>query len=253
MIKQLLELGLPIINGHISIPPYATQVRIDVGLSVNAPQSATWLEREDDLFVIGFEPIQSNIDFIHAGNAPWPKNLNPALIGNRMCIVRTALSATDEPRTKNFYVTKPDPGCSSFLEPKNIEVDRIEVVHEFNLDTILKFFPYHRIPYIEHLKIDAQGSDFDVIKGTKQNLSKILFITLEIDTQNYHGGLQSENEVSNFLRHQGFRKISDSIVSRGIRKLKRHNINLETDDPTYVNSSLYSNLRNPRIWIYQRG
>jgi FkbM family methyltransferase len=251
--KQLLELGLPILNGHISIPPYATQIRIDVGLSVNAPQSATWLEREKNLFVLGFEPIQSNIDFIHAGNAPWPRNLNPALIGNRMAIVRAALSSTNEPSTKNFYVTKPDPGCSSFLEPKSIEVDRIEVVHVFKLDTILNFFPYQRIPYIEHLKIDAQGSDFDVLKGAKENLSKILFITLEIDTENYVGGLQTENEVSNFLSTYGFRKVDDSIVSRMIRRFKRQKFELETDDPTYINVSLYSKLGNPRIWIYQRG
>ncbi len=253
MIKQLLELGLPVLNGHIYIPPYATQVRIDVGLSVNAPQSATWLEREDNLFVLGFEPIQSNIDSIHAGNAPWPRNLNPVLIGHRMSIVRAALSTTDEPSTKNFYVTKPDPGCSSFLEPKNIDVDRIEIVHVFKLDTILDLFPYHRIPYIEHLKIDAQGSDFDVLKGTTQNLSKILFVTLEIDTENYHGAFQSEKKISNFLRRQGFRKVSDSIVNRGIRKLKRQNVDLETDDPTYINLSLYSKLGKPRIWIYQRG
>jgi hypothetical protein len=237
----------------LPIPQYATKVSIDVGLSVNAPQSATWLEHDPELFVLGFEPIQSNIDFIYKGNAPWPKNLQPWMIGKRICIVKAALAETDEPKPVNFYVTKLDPGCSSFLKPVSLEIDRIELVNVFKLDTILEHFPYNRIPYIEHLKIDAQGTDFNVVKGVTNNLNRILFVTLEVDTVNYIGSNQSEKEVSEFFRLNGFHRISNSILSRINRKIRRINVDLETDDPTYINLPLYFKLGRPQKWIYQRG
>ena len=146
-----------------------------------------------------------------------------------------------------------DPGCSSFLKPVSLEIDRIELVNVFKLDTILEHFPYNRIPYIEHLKIDAQGTDFNVVKGVKNNLSRILFVTLEIDTANYVGSNQSEKEVNEFFRLNGFHRISNSILSRINRKIRRINVDLETDDPTYINLSLYFELGRPQKWIYQRG
>jgi FkbM family methyltransferase len=247
------ELGLREENGLIYIPKYATKVSIDVGLSVNAPQSATWLEQDPDLFVIGFEPIQSNIDLIHQGNAPWPKNLQPSMIGERICIVKAALAELDEPKPVNFFVTKLDPGCSSFLKPVSFEIDRVELVSVFKLDTILEHFPYNRIHYIEHLKIDAQGTDFNVLKGAIKNLSRILFVTLEIDTINYIGSQQSEGEVNEFLSLNHFYRINNSILGRIIRKILGIRVDFQTDDPTYINLPLYSKLGKPKKWIFQRG
>jgi FkbM family methyltransferase len=253
MTLQLQNLGLRMADGKIFIPQYATTVSIDVGLSVNAPQSAIWLERNAGLFVIGFEPIQSNIDAIYIGKSQWPINLDPRMIGTRISIVKAALSNENLPDTRNFYVTKNDPGCSSFLKPINLEVDRIEVVSVFTLDEVLSYFPFDRIAYIDHLKVDAQGTDFDVIKGVDKNLSRILFITLEIDTQNYFDGNQTEKSVSRFLRLHGFCRIKNSLFGQVCRRVLGINIHLEVDDPTYINLALYKKLGKPRKYVYQQG
>ena len=46
--------ALPVENMHI--PSECTHVKIDVGLSHNAPNSHLWLYLEPTVFVIGFEP-----------------------------------------------------------------------------------------------------------------------------------------------------------------------------------------------------
>lgn len=253
MLRKLQNLGLKMVDGKIFVPGYATSVSIDVGLSVNAPQSAKWLERDAGLFVIGFEPIQSNIDAIYMGQSQWPINLNPKMIGTRISIVKAALSDKNLPQSRDFYVTKADPGCSSFLKPINLEVDRIETVSVFTLDDILRYFPFDRISYIDHLKVDAQGTDFDVIIGAENNLSRILFITLEIDTQNYIDGHQSESAISQYLSTHGFLRIKKTFLAQFCRKVQGIHISLDAEDPTYINLALYTKIGKPKKYVYQRG
>ena len=55
MKEILLRSGIELdANGFIKIPTWVKRVKIDVGLSDGAPQSAKWLEDEKDLLVFGF-------------------------------------------------------------------------------------------------------------------------------------------------------------------------------------------------------
>lgn len=53
---------------NYSIPEKCSHIKIDIGLSYNAPQSQDWLTKEPNLMVFGFEPNPDVIDSISKGN-----------------------------------------------------------------------------------------------------------------------------------------------------------------------------------------
>jgi FkbM family methyltransferase len=247
------SIGISFDGDYLFVPGYAESVKIDVGLSVNAPQSSIWLKRDIGLFVFGFEPLLDNIERIKSGESEWPENLAPDLIGQRIAIVPCALSSKTELAGRDFFVTKNDPGCSSLLAPVSMEVLKVERVPVVTLDSFLDYFPFERFPIIEHVKIDVQGADFEVIKGSEAHLDKIMFVTLEIDTFHYTGSTQSEAEIKKYMKAKGFIFISNSLLGRIHRFLKGIKVILETDDPTFLNFKLYSDNSKPQKSVYQRG
>lgn len=252
--KQLLESAGILLEGEtIHLPKSCSSVRIDVGLSVNAPQSQVWLTRDPNLHVFGFEPVKANREKILMGNSPWPVNLDPLLVGNRIHIIPCALLDKHVPGGMDIYVTKKDPGCSSVLAPKTFEVDYIERVNVESLDTFFKHFPFEQIPFIHHLKIDVQGADIQVLEGASENLRKILAITVEVDTNEYRDTRNSIESIYELLRPHGFELYKKGIIQSFLRRIKGIRVNVETDDPTFINVPLYKAKRPQDFWVYQRG
>ena len=54
-------------DGKIDIPSHIKHVKLDIGLSYNAPMSQYWLSHEDDLMVFGFEPNPACVTSILQG------------------------------------------------------------------------------------------------------------------------------------------------------------------------------------------
>ena len=237
----------------ILIPDRFKSVRIDVGLSVNAPQSQIWLDKDSELLVFGFEPVSANLKSIKSGVSSWPVNLDPTRINNSIYIINCALLEKALDDGKIIYVTKNDPGCSSVLKPKNFEVAYEEKVNVSTLNTFLDYFPFTQIPYISHLKIDVQGADIQVIEGATNYLSKIMAITAEVDTNEYSGTRNSLQNISDLLKPHGFVLCKKDILSRILLRLKGIRIKNETDDPTFINIALYKKHKPTNFWIYQRG
>jgi FkbM family methyltransferase len=252
--KSFLQgLGVKFDSNGLSIPEYAERIKIDVGLSVNAPQSSIWLKADTELFVFGFEPLRDNIDAIHTGKSDWPENLAPALIGEKIVVIPCALSNITDLLGRDFYVTKKDPGCSSLLHPVSMDVVKVEKVPVLTLDDFLQFFPFHRYPFIEHVKIDVQGTDFDVVKGAEKHLERIMFITMEIDTTNYVGATQSLVAVKKYMEEKGFLLVTNTLWGKLSRFFRGVKISLETDDPTFLNYKLYCENTKPHLIVFQRG
>ena len=147
MKELLLKSGLQLDEaGFIQIPPWVKRVKIDVGLSDGAPQSAKWLETEKDLLVFGFEPNHHNIAAIKSRSSDWSVTLNPKNINHRFYLIECALSNVTEMQFTPFYYTSNDPGCSSLLEPNDFPVGEIANVQTWSLNHFLKHFPFHQIP-----------------------------------------------------------------------------------------------------------
>lgn len=234
-------------------PNNIRRIKIDVGLSVNAPQSQVWLENDPQLFVVGFEPLLSNIQSILLRNSNWPISLDPNYLGNRMAIVACALSSGNTPRLENFYVTDADPGCSSLFKPRNFSVRKECEVSVYKLDDFYDMFPWEIVSKIQHLKIDTQGSDYQVLLGAKKILNRTSAVTVEIDEKEYLNSPNSSSKIHHYLTRLGFSYVRKSKIAEIRRTLRGIRIKLNTDDPTYIRESDFVTQDDSIPFIYQKG
>jgi len=236
----------------MAIPEWVRRVKIDVGLSVNAPHSQIWLDKNPDLFVFGFEPVKSNIDAISKGNSKWPVSLNCDFIGKRLWIIPCALG-NESNEVSEVYVTSVDPGCSSLLVPKTLAISSTEKTTIWKLSDFLDYFPWQRFPYIEHLKIDVQGMDFEVLKGAEHYIKRIMFITIEVDTNEYEETSNNRSEISIYLLQRGFRQIPLRGPTRVLWELLHPGIEIHFTDLTFFNPTLLKQKSLETMFIYQHG
>ena len=201
-------------EGKVKIPKKLDRVLIDIGTSYNAPHCQVWTQETEDVCVFGFEPNPSNIQCIKAGkwiksNWQHPLQLNPEQLGKKVFLVETALSDCD-PSHLDFYCAEEDPGTSSLYKPTYIKVEENTVVPVIRLKDFFDVFPWEQIPFIEHIKIDAQSSDFNIVKGMGNYLEKVLYLTVECNTIDNNGINQYENpdenpdEMKKYIESFGF-------------------------------------------------
>jgi hypothetical protein len=205
IVKKVLAKYLT--NGVINIPNKFTRVKIDVGTSINAPHSENWLDGEDNLCVFAFEPNPFNNEFIKNGTEKiWPIHLDKKRINDTFFLIECALSNQD-PSYLDFYCTDGDSGTSSLFEPNYFGVKKVVKVPTITLKDFFDLFPWEKIPFIEHLKIDAQSSDYNIIVGAGNYLkNNIMFLTIEITTKDQYKNINqpNENELKSYIESCGF-------------------------------------------------
>jgi len=203
IVKNVLEKYL--VNEKINIPSKYTRVKIDVGTSINAPNSEYWLDDENDLCVFGFEPNPFNVEYLKTfPKKIWPVHLNPSRIDNDFYLLETALS-DKEPQHLNFYCTDDDSGTSSLYKPNYFGIKEEVKVPSIRLKDFFDVFPWDQIPYVEHLKIDAQNSDFDIVRSAGEYLkNNVMFLSVEVTTNNQYENTLSSSEMKEYIESQGF-------------------------------------------------
>lgn len=217
------------------------RIKLDIGLSYSAPQSQVWLSRENDLLVFGFEPVQESVDEIRRGaikrdpSHGTPLDLSHISSG-RFQLIPCALGA--ETGIQDFFVTANDVGCSSLFTPISFAVLKKVQVPVYTLRDFFDLFPFDRFPFIDHIKIDAQGADLDILKGAGDYLKKrVVFITIEPENNRYENTHNSMEEIVRFMEHNGFSQVFTE----------------ETDDPTFLNVAFKDYPHLYSIHCYQRG
>jgi len=191
-------------NQKIKFPAWCKKVSIDVGTSINAPNSEYWLNLDNELCVFAFEPNPFNVKHLFTGEKIWPIHLNPQKINHSFFIVECALSNGD-PRYSEFYCTSGDSGTSSMFKPSHFDVRELIKVPTISFKNFFDLFDWEKINYIEHLKIDAQSSDFDIVRGAGKYLSeKVLYLTVETNTGNQYLNQESPQEMKEYIESQGF-------------------------------------------------
>ena len=221
----LKENNIEFENNKIKIKNTTKSVKIDIGLSWNAPHSIYWLERQKDLEVFGFEPVSENI-----------KSVKNRITNKNFHLIPCALSNNKEKKDINFYVTKNDMGCSSLFQPKVIPVKKVIKVPVFSLKHFFDLFPWDKMPIIEYIKIDAQGSDLYILKGAEDYLQKrVVYITAEPDGYQYKGAEETNvSAITNYMKTIGFDYINHK----------------DTMDPTFLNKNF---IDKKSVQIYQKG
>ena len=217
-----------------NIPTSCTHVKIDVGLSYGANQSSCWLDTEPDVMVFGFEPhpgsvaniYMGDIKLRHPSHAVAGKPLDKKHIDSgRMHIFNVALGNVEKVETMNLYMNSKDCGTSSlfthdekFLGP----IEQVLPVPVYSLKMFFDTFPWNKFEYIDYIKIDAQGSDLNIIKGAGNYLKeRVVFVTAEPDGYQYIGADDcNTSNIATYMTSQGFIQV-------------RHP---NTHDPTFLNS-----------------
>ena len=173
--------SLIIENSKILISSNLKRVKLDIGLSYSAPQSQLWLEKEPDLIVFGFEPNPASVQNILNGNIQKRHHehgtpVKSEYINTRFFVLPFALDNVEKIETSDFYVTSIDCGTSSLYKPKtnsglgNSSIIKVPVI---SLKSFLDLFPWDQIPYIDYIKIDAQGADLNILKSAKDYLREV--------------------------------------------------------------------------------
>lgn len=240
MDKILINSNIEIINNKINIPSWVKHIKIDIGLSYNAPQSNVWLKNESELLVFGFEPNPEACSMILSPNNKKLHSCHGDVLEHQFIkdgkfkLLPIALS--NFIGVMDFYITEQDMGCSSLFKPKTTfkEIQNTITVPVFKLENFFNLLPDDVI--VEYIKIDAQGSDLNIIKGGEHHISqKVIWVTLEPECSTYHN-----------VEYNNTRDIFNYMTSIGFIAAKHPN----TSDPTFFNPK-FSNYKD--IFIYQKG
>ena len=225
------------------IPPNCKHVKIDIGLSYTAPISNKWLIKEPDVFVLGVEPNPHCCDMIMSSNFEKTTfldfNLEKKFIEQgRFQLLQCALSDVDGLVVQPFFINQHDYGTSSLYTHDQQTlgpIERVVNVNVINLKMIFENFPWDRFEYIDYIKIDAQGSDLDILQSAGYYLKdKVVYITAEPESYSYENcSHNNEKNIEEYLLSQNFIRV----------------FNKNTSDPTYINKK-FQHLEN-EIYIFQ--
>jgi len=126
----------------------------------------------------------------------------------------------------DFYCTKNDSGTSSLYCPNSNlpdEIKEIVKVPVYSLKHFFDIFDWDRFPYIEYIKIDAQGSDLDILIGAEDYLkNRVVYITAEPENTQYDNS-----------EHNNFNNINKYLESQDFLLINHPN----TEDPTFINKN----------------
>jgi hypothetical protein len=137
-----------------------------------------------------------------------------------------------------FYVSNNDCGTSSLYPNDERYLGKIKEVIDvpvYSLKMFFDGFPWDRFEYIDYIKIDAQGSDLNILKSAGSYLSdRVVYVTAEADGHQYIGA--EECSVSNIISY---------MESQGFMRIRHPN----TSDPTFVNKKYIEESK--KIYIKQ--
>jgi FkbM family methyltransferase len=195
---------------NLTLPNMANRLRIDIGLSFNAPNMLRWLHELEDCAVIGIEPFKLNHDV--------SGQLLKGIPNSQWLLLNCAIDDVEEETTKPLYITGGDPGHCSLYKPQTFEVQGQIEVNIISLEEILKCVFDHnpQLSYVEYVKCDTQGNDLNVIKSAREYLSKIVMIEVECTTHGDYENTPADGLIEEYLENNNFvflKGREDSIVN----------------------------------------
>jgi hypothetical protein len=224
------------------------KIRVDVGLSWNAPYTKRWLDEPNPPFVFCFEPNITNVKMLlgqhpRPGRAQYQLELNGSNIhvhANDMAVNYPNLIlfpfALGDVNLDNvsFACTAGDPGCSSLYAPNSglpFVVDHEIKTNIRTLGSILNKYTFESDVVFEALKIDTQGNDFKVLLGAGNFLDNFAFVQFELpSTHCYDGTINFMPYADALLRSKGFNLIAKTLQKDGDAIYQNHRFaNLKPD------------------------
>jgi FkbM family methyltransferase len=183
-------------------------LRIDVGLSYNAPYLIKWARTNEKIIVVGFEPHPLSFSKLEEEISKLSFEIR-----SRIFIFNCAISDVDEPSTKKFYSTgfpnsTEDPGRSSLLKPIGSLRDTVVETHDVTVISLDYFLNKMNYRIIEFIKIDTQGTDLEVAKSLKLHILKVYMIQAERDSTEFYNNATTGSALDEFMLHNNFIQVS---------------------------------------------
>jgi len=172
-----------------------TEHRIEALLDIgaNVGQYATMIKSIfPNVFVLSIEPNRACESFLEK-------------IGVRYIIC----CPSDRKSIKKFYRMKSDAlstGCSLYREnthhfsEDNLDVSEVETD---TLDSILEANNMSGVKF-DMMKLDTQGSELDILRGSRKTLESVKLVVAETDVGNYNIGCPTQGEIVDFMEQNGF-------------------------------------------------
>jgi FkbM family methyltransferase len=185
-------LKLPFVHDLLNEQPF---VVVDVGAS--GGMSGKWASLQAPLRYVGFEPDEAEHRKLVARADP-----------NRETYFNAGIAGTTG--EVDFRVTRMQ-ACSSLLAPNwefvaPFRPNDFEVVRtiQISVDTLDHQLAEARIPRVDFLKLDTQGTELDILKGAVQTLDGVFALDVEVEFQPLYRGQPLFGSVDEFLRGRGF-------------------------------------------------
>jgi hypothetical protein len=101
-------------------------------------------------------------------------------------------------------------------------VQELSDIKVIPLSSVLESIDWDRFEYIDYIKIDAQGADFDIIQSAGNYLSeRVVFITAEPESNDYancnHNTMENMEtylKIQNFIKRKRYGVIHIDNLSR---------------------------------------
>ena len=205
--KTISEIDFNLINSKLVL---GKKLRLDIGTSINAPVSKYWLDNENNIFVIGFEP---NPNCVFKDNYWNGQYMNITSIFKEYSKKEDyyhlicGIDNVEDPTKADLFLTTNNTGCSSLLEPIIENISGCEFDGKIPVELISAKWFLDRINYdlIEMVKIDAQGKDLDIVKSFKNHLKQVVFLDVEGDSTRFYRNAPNEREIINTIEAFGFK------------------------------------------------
>ena len=148
---------------------------------------------------------------------------------------------SDKNKEVNFY-SRVSTGDSYLVEQTNLYKENIKSVVKktITLDEIVK---KKNLPFPDFLKIDTQGSELDILKGSQKSISKCSLIYLECPIIEYNLGAPNLNDYIKYLNSINFvpydlcevHKIDNILIQIDILFIKKSTLNEFYPDKKILN------------------
>ncbi len=110
-----------------------------------------------------------------------------------------------------LHITE-EPACSSMCEPDPyliqnypmLECTRMVDEIEVDVTTLDLWAKEFGIEYVDHIKIDTQGSELKILKGSEKILNTVRTIEIEVEFNPIYKDAALFSDVDRFLREHGF-------------------------------------------------
>ena len=120
----------------------------------------------------------------------------------------------------NFFITNRE-DSSSFLKPIKIKVDKYKTkkIVKMSIKKLDKIIKKSEIKRPAIMKLDVQGYELEVLKGSKKLLKKIDFVITEISFKQVYKNQPTRKRLSKFLNKNNFKSKKILNISKMNNKL----------------------------------